>query len=499
LKLSRIEILSKDEIDVIYTAALHVLEKVGIQYMYKPTLMMLKENGCEINVKRDIAKIPEGLVEDCLRYTPRQIVFYGRDPRKDLRVVAGERAHVTADTRCRHLLTFPDNKYKPYTTEDVAHKTRLCDYLPLIEGVRMPGEGGRDYPEEVCSVYALEAFYNNTTKPVTGNQPRNWVETRASLDMASIVAGGPEEFRKRPIYASHWCATDPLQWSADGCKSLEIYAKSGAPTGVVVGGPVIGATSPSSFAGLLTHTLAEWLSGLVIVQLYRKGTPIWLGANGPVIDMKKLFWYRVSSTSAIWSTANVQLAHNINMPITGGGVSGSESKTVNSQWGIEGLFPYVPLLAGADFVSCGSYVGLGQAVSYEGLLLSHEAIKSVHRILEGVKITPEALALDLFEKEGPGGKFIGYRHTLKWYLKEHVPPELFDKDVWQKWEEMGRKDIVERAHEKVVEILNTHEVEPLPKSTLYEIHKYQKAYRKKVELGELLPGKPTEEVLNILE
>jgi trimethylamine--corrinoid protein Co-methyltransferase len=448
LKLSRIEILSKDDIDVIYTAALHVLEKVGIQYMYEPTLMMLKENGCEINLKRDIAKIPEGLVEDCLRYTPRQIVFYGRDPSKDLRAVAGERAHVTADTRCRHLLTFPYNKYKPYTTEDVAHKTRLCDYLPLIEGVRMPGEGGRDYPEEVCS---------------------------------------------------DWCATDPLQWSADGCKSLELYAKSGAPTGVVVGGPVIGATSPSSFAGLLTHTLAEWLSGLVIVQLYRKGTPIWLGANGPVIDMKKLFWYRVSSTSAIWSTANVQLAHNINIPITGGGVSGSESKTVNSQWGIEGLFPYVPLLAGADFVSCGSYVGLGQAVSYEGLLLSHEAIKSVHRILEGVKVTPEALALDLFEKEGPGGKFIGYRHTLKWYLKEHVPPELFDKDVWQKWEEMGRKDIVERAHEKVVEILNTHEVEPLPKSTLYEIHKYQKAYRKKVELGELLPGKPTEELLNILE
>jgi trimethylamine:corrinoid methyltransferase-like protein len=83
-------------------------------------------------------------------------------------------------------------------------------------------------------------------------------------------------------------------------------------------------------------------------------------------------------------------------------------------------------------------------------------------------------------------------------LKEHVPPELFDKEVWQKWEEIGRRDIVDRAHEKVVEILDTHEVEPLPKSTLDEIHNYQRAYRKKVESGALLPGKPIEKELNIL-
>jgi trimethylamine--corrinoid protein Co-methyltransferase len=132
------------------------------------------------------------------------------------------------------------------------------------------------------------------------------------------------------------------------------------------------------------------------------------------------------------------------------------------------------------------------------LLICHEAIRSVLRILEGVEVTPEALALDLFEKEGPGGKFIGYRHTLKWYLKEHVPSVLFDKEVWQKWEEMGRKDIVDRAHEKVVEILDTHEVEPLPKDTLDEIHAYQREYRKKVEAGIVVPGKPTEEDLKIL-
>jgi trimethylamine--corrinoid protein Co-methyltransferase len=492
LKLSRIKILSNDDIEAIYAAALHVLENVGIEYRYEPTLKLLEENGCKVDYKTEIVRIPEGLIEDCLRYTPRQMRFYGRDPKKDLRVVAGEGAHVTATSGCRHLLTYPDNTYKPYTTEDVGHKAKICDYLPLVEGVGMPGEGGRNYPEEVCSVYALEAHYNNTTKPVTGYQPKNWVETVASLDMARLVAGGSEEFIKRPIYTAHWCATDPFQWSADGCKSVELYAKSGAPTGLLVAGPVIGATSPTSFAGLLTQTLAEWLSGLVMVQLNRKGTPIWLGHSAPVLDMKQLFWYRISSTSAIWASACVQIVHHLNLVYRGGGVSGGESKTVNAQWGMEGLFPYLPLLAGSDMVSCGGTVGLGQGVSYEGLLISHEAIKSVLRILEGVEVSPEALALDLFEKEGPGGKFIGYRHTLKWYLKEHVPPVLFDKEVWQKWEELGRKDIVDRAHDKVVEILDTHNVDPIPKDVSEKIHAYQKAYRKKVEAGTLVPGMPTQ-------
>jgi trimethylamine--corrinoid protein Co-methyltransferase len=495
LKLSRIEILSRNDIEAIYAAALHILEKVGILYRYEPTLKLMEENGCEVDYKTEIVKIPEGLVEDCLRYTPRQMRFYGRDTKKDMRVVAGERTHVTARTGCRHLLTYPDNNYRPYMIEDIVHKTRLCDYLPLVEGISMPGEGGRNYPEEVSSVYSLEAFYNNTTKPITDYQPRNWVETVASLDIASIVAGGQEEFRKRPIYTAHWCATDPFQWSADGCKSVELYAKSGAPMGLLVAGPVIGATSPTSFAALITQTLAEWLSGLVMAQLNRKGTPVWLGASGPVLEMKKLFWYRTSSTSAIWSAANVQIAHHFNLmmgSIGGGGVSGGESKTINAQWGMEGLYSFLPLLAGGDLIRCGGGVGLGQGVSYEGLLICHEAIKSVLRILEGVEVSPEALALDLFEKEGPGGKFIGYRHTLKWYLKEHVPPEIFDKEVWQKWEEMGRKDIVERAHEKVVEILDAHHVEPLPGDVLRTIHDYQKKYGKKVQDGVLVPGMPTQ-------
>jgi trimethylamine--corrinoid protein Co-methyltransferase len=361
----------------------------------------------------------------------------------------------------------------------------------LIEGIGLPREGGHDYPEEVRSVYALEAHYSNTTKPVIDYQPHNWVETIASLDIASIVAGGKEEFRKRPIYSAHWCATDPLQWSTDGCKFFELCASWGVPTGML-SHPVVGASSPASIAGTLAQDLAEVLSGIVLLQLYRKGVPVWLAAlTSPVLDMKKLFWYRVSSTLSLLTIAKQQLYHQIHLPTLGGGLSlANESKIIDAQWGIEGMLTFLPHLSGPDLMTCEGWVGQGQGVSYEGLLISHEAMKSINRILEGVEVSPESLALELFEKEGPGGKFIGYRHTLKWYLKEHVPPEIFDKEVWQKWEEMGRKDIVDRAHEKVVEILNTHEVEPIPKSILDEIHAYQKEYKRKMEARILVPGKP---------
>jgi trimethylamine--corrinoid protein Co-methyltransferase len=493
MKLSRLEILSREDIDAIFAAAFHLLKYVGIRYQYRPALELLEENGCTVDYKTEIVKIPEGLVGDCLNYTPRQMRFCGREKVKDIRVVTGETNHMTVMWGGNpNLLTYPDNKYKPYTTEDIANIAKICDYLPLIEGVGLPREGGREYPEEVCSVYALEAHYDNTTKPVVDYQPHNWVEALASLDLARIVAGGEEEFRKRPIYSAHWCATDPLQWDSDGCKFFELCANWGVPTGLH-SHPVIGANSPSSIAGVLAQDLAAVLSGIVLLQLINKGLPIWLASvTAPVLDMKSAqFWYRVSSTLPILCIAKIQLYRQLRLPSSGGGISlGNESKILDAQWGLEGMLTFVPQLAGAEMMSCEGWVGKGQGVSHEGLLISHEAMKSILRIIEGVEVSPEALALDLFEKEGPGGKFIGYRHTLKWYLKEHIPPELFDKEVWQKWDEMGRRDIVDRAHEKVVEILSTHEVEPLSKDILDEIHAYQIDYRKKVETGILVPGKP---------
>jgi trimethylamine:corrinoid methyltransferase-like protein len=82
LKLSKLEILSREDMDSIYAAALHILQEVGIAYRYEPSLKLLEENGCDVDFKTEIAKIPEGLVEDCLQYSPRQIRFSGRDKRK---------------------------------------------------------------------------------------------------------------------------------------------------------------------------------------------------------------------------------------------------------------------------------------------------------------------------------------------------------------------------------------------------------------------------------
>ena len=63
MRLSRVKILSKDDIETIYAAALHVLGSVGVQYMYKPTLTLLKENGCEFpsNVR---PKVWENFTQD---------------------------------------------------------------------------------------------------------------------------------------------------------------------------------------------------------------------------------------------------------------------------------------------------------------------------------------------------------------------------------------------------------------------------------------------------
>jgi len=64
---------------------------------------------------------------------------------------------------------------------------------------------------------------------------------------------------------------------------------------------------------------------------------------------------------------------------------------------------------------------------------------------------------------GPGGHFLGQKHTRKWFkIEEYMPSYVIDTFSERSWFERGAKDIVQRAKERVDEVLREHEPEPLP-------------------------------------
>jgi trimethylamine--corrinoid protein Co-methyltransferase len=86
----------------------------------------------------------------------------------------------------------------------------------------------------------------------------------------------------------------------------------------------------------------------------------------------------------------------------------------------------------------------------------------VKRILRGVTVDPDHLALDVIDQVGPGGNFLSEEHTLNYFRTEFWMPELLDRSNWDTWMANGSKTLRQRVHERVLELIETFEPEPIP-------------------------------------
>jgi len=53
-------------------------------------------------------------------------------------------------------------------------------------------------------------------------------------------------------------------------------------------------------------------------------------------------------------------------------------------------------------------------------------------------------------------------HTLKHYRTEFWFPSLIDRRRWEDWEAGGRKTMAQRVREKVIDLIENYEPEPIP-------------------------------------
>jgi trimethylamine--corrinoid protein Co-methyltransferase len=71
---------------------------------------------------------------------------------------------------------------------------------------------------------------------------------------------------------------------------------------------------------------------------------------------------------------------------------------------------------------------------------------------------------------GHTGKFLATKHTRQWFRRElFIPSPVIDRDYRQAWETKGAKDIVQRAHERVEQLIDAYQPKPLPEEVEEEL------------------------------
>jgi trimethylamine--corrinoid protein Co-methyltransferase len=118
-------------------------------------------------------------------------------------------------------------------------------------------------------------------------------------------------------------------------------------------------------------------------------------------------------------------------------------------------------MAGANMIYGGGMLEMGITMSFAQLVMDNEIIAMVRRVLEGIPVNDETLAVDVIKSVGARGHFLAEEHTVKHMRSCQSQPELIDRRMRQFWEERGGKDYAEACAEKARYILEHHKPEPV--------------------------------------
>ena len=468
-------VLSDDQIEEIKRAALDIMTKVGYRIHHQGARKMLKQAGALVD--GEIVKVPEYVVRQCLKTTPKGWTIYDREGNRAMEV-EGRKSYYGTSTASPNTKDALSGEVRPTRVADIAIGAKVADALMNIDWV-MPMGSVQDVPPTVADLFEFEAVVTHTTKPVVfiGYTPRGVERT---FEMAAEVAGGIERLRQRPFVIFYPEPISPFVWPADVVDRLFVCADLSLPQ---IQGPTVqfGATGPVTLAGAVAQGTAEAMMCLVLAQLRKPGCPIGLGCNFGLFDMANGLLSIAAPEMSLALAAQAEGAQSFQLP-TWGLAGATDAKVLDAQAGSESAFSILAQgLAGLNLIHDVGYMSNGMVCSAAQLVLGDENIGMAKHFIRGIEVNRETLAREVIEKVGPGGHFLDQEHTYNHFRNALWVPRLMTRSAYADWQEQGAKDTATRIQEKLEDILKNHEAPALQAKTLSALNSIRQKGEK--ELG----------------
>jgi trimethylamine--corrinoid protein Co-methyltransferase len=456
-------VLSDDQIEEIFYAALEVLERVGARVYGERGLALLRGAGCLVGdsdaaTGSALVRIPPWLVKEALNTTPERIVVAGRDRRKRI-FLEKDKIYFGTGSDCPSLIDPYNDEVRKYTYRDVYNAARISDALPHIDFHMSLGLTSGVLPQ-TYDRHQFLAMLQGTSKPLVITT----VDKEGLADqyrMACDALGGSEEFARAPLFVVYIEPSSPLSNSVEATEKILYAAEMGIPA-IYTPCIMCGGTGPVTLAGTMVQALAESLTGVVLAQLKRKGAAVIMGGVNTILDMTTSTMAYGAPELVLISAAMTDVAKGLRLPMfsTAGC---SDAKVLDQQAAIEAAMSIIlAALSGANLIHDVGYLESGLLGSFDMLVMSDEVIGMAKHILGGVTVTPETLAVDVIERVGPGGHYLTQEHTRQNFKREFWFPTLIDRRQRGGWEADGGKTMAERVRAKVLDILERHEPLPIP-------------------------------------
>jgi trimethylamine--corrinoid protein Co-methyltransferase len=464
-----LKVLSNDQIEKIHGATLEVLERTGVRITHPRALDLM--DGAGANVDGDRVRIPARMVAEAIDKSPSSFTLGKRNGEPAV-LLEGHRSWYGAGLDCVDYLDPVTDERRPFTIQDCRITARIANALTNYSWVMMLGLAA-DVPADITDQVVAKQALTYCEKPLAFccNHPAS---LHAIYDMAVLIMGREERFRKAPSIALLSSAVSPLSYYDDTVEKIIFCAEKGIPQ-VFYSGLQAGGTSPASFAGTIVQGSAESLSGIVLAQLVRAGAPVVYGAFTTVMDMATAVFSYGAPEMSLMAAAMAQMAQRYHLPFFGTAGCSDAKFSDDPQAAIEATFSCLSsALSGANLVHDIGLLDHSNIISPNYLVLNNEVLHMVNQYMGGISVNSETLAVDLIDRVGPGGHYLEQEHTVQ-HFRDIWYSELFDRANFDDWFKKGARRFKERLSEQTSKLMDL-KTASLPAEILKELDRMEKQW-----------------------
>ena len=450
--------LSSADIETIHQASLTILENTGISYEsgLENTIEMLEAHGARVDRTHARVFFPANLIETQAAMAPERVILFSRDGKNDLDL-AQHRVYLGTGGAAVKILDMDTGKARSTTLADLYQLTRLVDALNNIHFFLRPCIP-TDIPEDDYDANVYYTCLKATNKHVMAGV-NDVAGFRKALDIAAMVAGDLEILKAKPFISIITSfAISPLKLCTQSTLIMQEAVRNRIPV-ALSSAPMAGSTSPLTMAGTLAQLHAEQLAGIAVCQLTNPGAPILYGGIPGMANLNSFGYLGGAVECGMMNAAIHQLANHIKVPnYNSAGLADSKIPDVQAGWE-KALSILLAAMGGSNYVhhAAGMLESM-LTVAYEQFVIDDEIIGMCCKVLKGIEVDPEHLALEAIDEVGPGGNFIASEHTFAHMRKEYFFGNgVTDRKIRDEWEQAGSQDAATRAREIARAILAQEE------------------------------------------
>lgn len=424
---------------------IQVLTDPGVAFHSEKVLKIFKNHG--MNVDGNVVRFQPDQITSALETATSSFTVRARNRENDLHI--GGHETIFAPGYGPPFVIDLDGSLRSATMDDY---TKFCCLVQSSQYINCNGHmmvQPSDVPSDTAHLDMLAASLRFCDKVFMGASGSEQM-AKDSLEIAKMV--WPDlDF---PVMISLISSLSPFQFSREMAESLLVFAQAGQPI-IIMGGGMLGATSPIDISSFLVVQNAVFLAGLCLAQLVRPGTPVIYGVGGSPLDMKTGNFSIGAPEEPILVRLGSQMAKFYDLPCRGGGAL-TDAVTLDYQAGMESMATLSSSVKeGVDFIlhSCG-ILGTYLAMSYEKFLADEEMCGYILQMAKSLDRVYQPPDLDLIRQVGIGGEYLTCPETLKRCRTEFFQPDFAWRKGYPAWDTEGRKPIAQRISKKIEARLN---------------------------------------------